>query len=265
MKKSYKVLVLALFSICFNGCTTYGHLEADPFNQSQEVGVDNGNPYILSSQKNNIAITVPQTFKSDDRMRVFIRVINGEDEPFFFNPSLDITADVADTEDMVPLHIYSEEELVSEVASSYGWDTFGAGLFGLLDVMPAENAGYSTVQGTYDGYYEGRVGRSYYGGNYGGTWEATTYDPYKAEQERRRAQAESNARFARLESEYNGKLDSIRAEIIKPMTLPPNESCWGQIEIDSPKVNSSEPNYLWFNVITNKETHRIRFKVTKEK
>ena len=83
MKKSYKVLVLALFSICFNGCTTYGHLEADPFNQSQEVGVDNGNPYILSSQKNNIAITVPQTFKSDDRMRVFIRVINGEDEPFF--------------------------------------------------------------------------------------------------------------------------------------------------------------------------------------
>lgn len=260
---SYKVVFLALISTGFVGCTTYRHLEAAPFNLNQEVGVDNGNPYILSSQKNKIAITVPQTFKSNDRMRIFVRTINEDNEPFFFNPFYDITATVGGSENRDIIHIYSEEELVSEVSSDYNWSTFGAGLLGMLDVFAADSAGYSTVQGTYDGHYDGWMGKDYYGGSYEGTWEATTYDPYRAEQATKRALAEYDQRFARVETEYNQKLDAIRSEIIRPVTLPPNDSCWGQLEMDSPDVNLSEPEYLYFDVIANKETHLFRFRITK--
>jgi len=153
------------------------------------------------------------------------------------------------------LKVFSYDELVAEEKKRQAWAAVAAALQGAADSMNAANAGYSNTYGTYSGSAYSSYGTSAYGY---GTYSGTTYNYAAAQAAQNAAQANSEARFARLQAEGEANLSSLSARILKKETIFPKAWHGGIVKVELPDV-SDQPQEIEFAVNVGGEIHEFRF------
>ncbi len=263
-----KLLFVALSgTIILSGCTTYGFLEPCVNTSTQEMMYSNGQRAVISKLNNTAIVVVPTSFKSGERMRVYVQTANRTNEKFDFD-SKSVSADTGSLAERKVLRVYTYDELVAEERSRQAWAAFAIALSGISNSMAASNAGYSYTTGTYGGSYGGNVyspyGSSYgYDGTYSGTYSGTTYNPYISQLAQQQATDRMTSQLASIESRGNSVIESLGNSILRYNTVYPNSICGGQVEIDAPIVNEKDESFFWLDIETGTDVHEFKFKVHK--
>nr|DAG38733.1 MAG TPA: Prokaryotic membrane lipoprotein lipid attachment site [Caudoviricetes sp.] len=264
-----KLLFAAVTSAVMCGCTTtYGFLEPCVNTSTQEMLYSNGQRAIVSKLKNTAIIVVPNSFKSGERMRVYVQTANRTNEKFDFD-SKSVSADTGSLVERKVLRVYTYDDLVAEERSRQAWAAFAIALSGVSNSIAASNAGYSYTTGTYSGSYGGNIyspyGPSSYGydGTYSGTYSGTTYNPYISQLAQQQATDKMTSQLMSIESKSNSVVESLGNSILRYNTVYPNSICGGQVEIDAPTVNEKEEIFFWLDIETGADVHEFKFKVHK--
>ena len=186
--------------------------------------------------KNNTVSIAPEVEKvaSGARGSFVLAVKNGTNQDLLFSPE-NILATTKNSKDgsISALKVFTYNELVEEEETRQAWAAFGAALQGAADQMNAANAGYSNTYGTYSGSAYSNYGTSAYGY---GTYSSSTYDYGAVQAAQSTAQAQSDARMARLRSEGEANLRQLAATILKKQTVFPGSWHGGLAEIQLPEI-----------------------------
>lgn len=223
-----------------------------------------GNPGITSKKQNIVSVVVPQMFKSNERMRIYVQVGNGTSNQYWFAPD-SVSVSCSNNGEVLDRHVFTYEELVSEERSRQMWAAIAVALAGASNAMAAQNAGYSYTTGTYSGSFSGNIystPSASFGGTYSGMYTERTYNPYVAQLAQQQAQAQTQRQLQALEAAGNRAMHDLGRTILRTNTVSPGQICGGVIEIESPIANDSEEE-MNINVSIGNEQHSMRFRVTK--
>lgn len=262
-----KIFVLSV--VLLTGCATQGYL--DPVaEENQRVVYEDGNKVLYSRKNNLVAVAMPSTFESGNRIRAYVQVGNGTNDTFEFSPLCIKATGSANTPTEEQLHIYTYEELVAEQKRKEMWQAIAIAMSGVANSYSAAYAGNSTTYGTYSGNAYGNLyGRgAAYGNNYGyssyysGSYTAYTYDPYKAQMAQQQASANTQRQMESLMANSQAAMHELSKNMLKLNTVDPGGICGGLIALDSPRVKA-EVNYMIIEVDTGEETHVFKFRVGK--
>lgn len=257
MKSFVKVAMLAIIVVT-QGCATYGRISGNPLGNQKSVYKD-GRKTLISVKQSTVAIAPEtDTVTSGQRGNFVIAVNNGTNHEILFSTE-DVTAYSKTNGQRLALKVFSYDELVAEEKKRQAWAAVGAALQGAADSMNAANAGYSNTYGTYSGSAYSSYGTSAYGY---GTYSSTTYNYAAAQAAQNTAQANSEARFARLQAEGEANLSSLSARILKKETIFPEAWHGGIVKVELPAV-SDQPQVIELVVNVGGEIHEFRF--TQEK
>lgn len=204
--------------------------------------------------KKNVVIVTPleEKFSSDQRSDFLIEVKNGSRGDFVFstdNISAKSTDPVSNGE--IALKIFTYEDLLKEEQDRETWETVSAAVQGVSDSIKAQNAGRSNTYGTYT-----------YGTSGYGSYSGTTYNYAEAQAAQRQAEADSDARFSRIEEEGQTNMRELSSTILKKETVFPKAWYGGIVKIKSPTVTEA-PGKLTITIVTGHETHVFNFTYSK--
>jgi hypothetical protein len=133
----------------------------------------------------------------------------------------------------VAIKVHSYDELVEEAEDERKTRLVIAALGGVANSMAAANAGHVRTTGSYSG------------AGYGGTYSATTYDPYRVQAAQRAASAETASNMDAIQADGEQQLAALERTIIKDHTLLPGEWFGGTVVIDAPqKSEAGRAEYL---------------------
>lgn len=263
-----KIITLACVSL-LTGCATQGMLEPIA-GERQRVVYEDGKEVLYSKQGNLVAVALPGSFESGERIRGYVQVGNGTMTSFDFSPhSVKATAAVGTSFQEV-LHIYTYEELVAEQKRKEMWNRVALALAGAAQSYGAAYAGRSTTYGTYSGNSKGSLygmgsayGNNYnYTSSYTGMYTASTYDPYQAQMAQQQVTANTQRQMQDLMEHSQAAMYELSKNMLKRNTVSPGGICGGLIAMDSPDVKQ-EPTYMEIEVETGEETHVFKFRVRK--
>ena len=199
-----------------------------------------------------------ETVTSGQRGDFVIAVNNGTSDDILFSTE-DISATAEVSGQLTTLKVYSHEELVAEETKRQAWAAVAAALQGAADSMNAANAGYQNTYGTYSGSAYSNYGTSAYGH---GSYSSTTYNYGAAQAAQNAAQANSEARFSRLEAEGRENLRNLSSTILKKETIFPGAWHGGIVKVQLPEVTEQAQQIdLVINVAG--EIHDFKFKQIK--
>ncbi len=240
------VAILSLI-LGIQGCATYGRISGIPSEGQKSVFKD-GRKTLISIKQNTVAVAPDtETVTSGQRGDFVITVNNGTSQDILFSTE-DVTASVNTNGQLTTLKVFSYDELIAEEKKRIGWNAVGAALQGAADSMNAANAGYSYT-----------YGKSVYGY---GSYSSTTYNYQAAQAARNAAQANSEARFARLEVEGRENLKNLSSTILKKETIFPGAWHGGIVKLELPEV-VEQPQEI--NLVVNVASEHHEFKFTQEK
>lgn len=250
-----KVVSLMLV-IALQGCASHAKLSGVPSAEQKTVFKD-GRKALISSKQNTV-IVAPETDRVGNGERgEFILLVNKGTAADLDFSTEDVTAYVQSHDALTELAVFSYDQLVAEEETRQAWAALAAAMQGLGDAMNAANAGYSMTRGTYSGSnYSG------YGGNrYGyGTYSGTTYNHAAAQAAQNTAQANSQARFARIEAEGQANLQSLSTRMLRKETVFPGAWHGGIVKVQLPRV-AEQSQEMRLVVFVGKETHAFNFAV----
>jgi hypothetical protein len=253
MRKIFRIAIL-LLTVGIQGCATYGKISSIPSEGQKSIFKDGRNT-LLSIKQNTVAIAPKnETVTSGQRGDFVIAVNNGTSQDILFSTE-NITASVNKNGQLTILKVFSYDELVAEEKRRQTWAAVAAALQGVSDSMNASNAGYSHTYGTYSGSTYTNNGKSAYGY---GSYSSTTYNYAAAQAARNAAQANSEARFARLNTEGRENLRNLSSTILKKETIFPSAWHGGIVKIELPKV-AEQPQEIYFVVDVAGEKHELKF------
>jgi hypothetical protein len=249
-KNLFLIFLLPLSFLEF-GCATYGLITATPIENQKTIFKD-GNKSVLSMKKNIVIVTpLDEKFSSEQRGDFLIQVKNGSNQDFVFSTD-NISAKSTDpkSDGEIALKIFSYEDLVKEEQDRQAWATVAAAIQGVSDSMQASNAGYSNTYGTYNGT------------NGYGSYSSSTYNYAEAQTAQRQAEADSDARFARIEAEGQTNIRELSSTILKKETIFPDSWYGGIVKIKLPTVTESLGK-LTITIVVGNETHVFNFTYSK--
>lgn len=253
MKPFIKVALLALIVVT-QGCATYGRISGTLLADQKFVFKD-GKKTLISVKQNTVAIAPEaEIVTSGQRGNFAIAVKNGTNSDILFSTD-DVIAHSRINGQVTLLKVFSYDELVAEEKKRQAWAAVAAALQGAADSMNAANAGYSNTYGTYSGSAYSSYGTSAYGY---GSYSSTTYNYGAAQAAQNSAQANSEARFARLQAEGEENLSNLSARILKKETIFPGAWHGGIVKIELPNV-SEVPQQIELVVNVGGEKHEFRF------
>ena len=246
-----------LLFVVTQGCATYGKISGIP-SVGQKSLFKDGREVLISVEKSTVAIAPEMKIVKNGRRGNFIVAINnGTNQEIIFSTN-DVTAYFKTNDEITSLKVFSYEELIAEEKKRQAWAAVGAALQGAADSINAANAGYSRTYGTYSGStYSGGIGLYSYG-----TYSGSTYNYAASQAARNAAQANSAARFARLETEGQKNLSNLAAKILKKETIFPGAWHGGIVKMELPPVSEIQQE-IELIVNINGEKHKFRF--TQEK
>ncbi|NHQ60863.1 hypothetical protein G9409_09780 [Chlorobium sp. BLA1] len=249
---------ILLLIVGMQGCATYGRLSGVPSDGQKSVFKD-GRKTLISIKQNIVAVS-PDTeiVTSGQRGDFVIAVNNGTSQDILFSTE-HITASADTNGQLSMLKVFSYDELIAEEKKRQAWAAVGAALQGFADSMNAANAGYSNTSGTYSGSVYSNYGKS---ANVYGSYSSTTYNSAAAQAARNTAQANSEARFARLQVEGRENLKNLSSTILKKETIFPGAWQGGIVKVALPEV-VQQPQEIKLVVTVAGEPHEFTF--TQEK
>lgn len=253
IKNLFWILLLPLIFLEF-GCATYGLITATPIENQKAIFKD-GKKSVISMKKNIVIVTpLEEKFPSDQRGDFLIEVKNGSRHDFLFSTD-NISAKSTDPESSgeISLKIFSYEDLVKEEQDRQTWAAVAAALQGVSDSVQAQNAGYSKTYGTYT-----------YGTSGYGSYSSSTYNYAEAQAAQSQANADSDARFARIEEEGRTNMRDLSSTVLKKETIFPNAWYGGIVKIKSPTV-TEVLGKLTMTIVVGHETHVFNFTYSKIK
>jgi hypothetical protein len=231
-----RTLALVALAILCSGCVTTESVQFRPSADQQSL-VRDGQPAIVSTKKNTIAILQPaaRQFQIGGRPVFVLAIYNRSSTPQDFRvANISVTQRLNGND--AQLKVITYEELVREERTRQAFHALGAGLAAAGNSMSAAQAGYyhsnSTVYGP------------------SGSYQVTTtgYSPAAA------AIAQSNANMQN-EHMINAAIERGRANmanlersVIKDDTLLPGEWYGGQLHIQ-PLVSEQGPTKLYSIVV----------------
>ncbi len=247
--------VAILFLIAgIQGCATYGRISGIPSDGQKSVFKD-GRKTIISIKQNTVALAPDtKTVTSGQRGDFVIAVNNGTSQDILFSTE-DVTASANTNGPFTSLKVFSYDDLIAEEKNRKAWAAVAAALQGAADSMNAAKAGYSNTSGTYSGSTYNSNGTRTYGY---GSYSTTTYNYAAAQAARNTAQANSEARFARLESEGRENLQNLSSTILKKETIVPGAWYGGIVKVDLPEV-VEQPQEIKLVVNVAGEHHEFKF------
>lgn len=146
---------------------------------------------------------------------------------------------------------------MEEIELENSLDELSASLNSLSNTLEASNAGSVTTSGYSHGssssYGRGGVNSVYSSGHS----TSTTYDPYRAAQARKIAEAENQARGQQVAHESQVRIDTINQTILRKHTLQPGETYSGLIRVKIPSVHDG--GSIIFDVYPGREQHELGF------
>lgn len=256
--KILKSISILLIIVGMQGCATYGRLSGIP-SEGQKAVFKDGRKTLISIKQNTVALAPdPETVTSGQRGDFVIAVNNGTSDDILFSTE-DVSASAKIDGQVTALKVYSHEELVAEEKKSQAWTAVAAALQGAADSMNAANAAYSNTYGTYSGSAYSSYGTNAHGY---GSYSSTTYNYAASQAAQNAAQANSEARFARLEAEGRENLRNLSLIILKKETIFPGAWHGGIIKVQLPEV-TDQPQEISLVVNVGGENHE--FKLTQEK
>ena len=240
------------------GCATYGRISGIPSEGQKSVFKD-GRKTLISIKQNSVVVAPDtETVTSGQRGDFVIAVNNGTSQDILFSTE-DVTASANTNGQLTALKVFSYDELIAEEKNRKTWAAVAAALQGVGDSMNAANAGYSKTYGTYSGSAYSNYGKSVSGY---GSYSSTTYNYAAAQAARNTAQANSEARFARLDAEGRENLKNLSSTILKKETIFPGAWHGGIVKVDLPEV-VEQPQEIKLFVNVAGEHHEFKF--TQEK
>jgi len=237
--------LLAVAVLC-SGCVTTESVQFHPSADQQSL-VRDGQPAIVSTQKNSIAILKPaaRQFRIGGRPVFVLAIYNRSPKPQDFRvANVSVTQRVNGTD--AALKVITYEQLVSEEQTRQAFRALGVGLAAAGNSMSAARAGYYHSNAT---VYGPR-------GTYNVT--ATGYSPTAAAI----AQSNANAQNAEMINAtiQQGRADMATLEraVIKDDTLLPGEWYGGQLHIQ-PLISQDGPMKLYsITVRVGTDTHQFQ-------
>lgn len=263
-----KIVALACIAT-LSGCATQGYFEPVA-GEKQRIVYEDGKEVLYSRKGNLVAVALPATFESGERIRGYVQVGNGTLNSFDFSPNyIEVTAAVG-TPMQEKLHVYTYEELVAEQKRKEMWQAVAIALAGAAQSYSAAYAGHSTTYGTYSGNANGNIygmGSSYgnnysFTSNYSGMYTAHTYDPYKAQLAQQQANANTQHQMQHLMENSQAAMYELSKNMLKRNTVDSGGICGGLIALDSPNVEQ-EATFMEIEVETGEEIHVFKYRVRK--
>ncbi len=245
-------LLLLPFTFLEFGCATYGLITATPIENQKAIFKD-GKKSLISLKKNIVIVTpLEDKFSSEQRGDFLIEVKNGLRRDFVFSTD-NISAKSTDSESSgeIPLKIFSYEDLVKEEKDRETWETVSAAVQGVSDSIQAQNAGYSKTYGTYT-----------YGTSGYGSYSSSTYNYAEAQAARNQAEADSDARFARIVDEDQTNMHDLSSTVLKKETIFPKSWYGGIVKIKLPTITET-PGKLTITIEAGDEHHVFNFTYSK--
>lgn len=249
---------ILLLIVGIQGCATYGRISGLP-SEGQKTIFKDGRKTLISIKQNTVALAPnTETVTSGQRADFVIAINNGTSQDILFSTD-DITATANTKGQLTTLKVFSYDELVAEEKNRRAWEAVAIALQGAAESMNAANAGYSNTFGTYSGSTHSNYGTKTYSS---GSYSSTTYNYAAAQAARNAAQANSEARLARLEAEGRENLKNLSSTILKKETIFPAAWHGGLIKVALPEV-AEQPQDIKFVVNVVGEQHEFNF--TQEK
>ena len=256
--KIIRSLAILLLIAGIQGCATYGRISGIPSEGQKSVFKD-GRKTLISIKQNSVAVAPDtETVTSGQRGDFVIAVNNGTSQDILFSTE-DVTASANTNGQFTSLKVLSYDELIAEEKNRKAWAAVAAALQGVGDSMNAANAGYSKTYGTYSGSAYSNYGKSVSGY---GSYSSTTYNYTAAQAARNTPQANSEARFARLDAESRENLKNLSSTILKKETIFPGAWHGGIVKVDLPEV-VEQPQEI--KLVVNVAGEHHEFKFTQEK
>ena len=253
-------MLFALFvGLLMGGCSKSYIIKPLP-HAGTEVQFDRGRECLISN-KNHTILLGPKPggdFKSGRRAKFVASVKNGSNIKFSFSTD-EIDVHYEDSSGgIIPLTIFTFEELAKEERRRQAWAAVGAGLQAMGDSLNAANAGYSNTYGSYSGNTYSSYGNSY---QHTGRYSATTYNHAAAQAAQSAAQAKSDANFRRIAEDSRRNHAALARSSLRRHTIMPGQWHGGEIQFDLPNLTDS--GRLNFVIRANKENHRFSFNINK--
>jgi hypothetical protein len=206
---------------------------------------------LVSTGSESLAAVTPalQEYPEGPRLSFLILVENRASE------AIDVSeSNVAAFANGRAAQVVSAADLMREVQDRAKWAAVSAALSGAADQMNAANAGRSTTSGT-------TTASAYGSGGYAqgtGTYNSTTYDPYKAQMAQAQAQQQTNSAISSIVQNRNSETQKIQASALQRTTVVPGGSVLGEVTIEVPsrKTKSSQIRLL---VTVGSDVHEFSF------
>ncbi|MEL7429917.1 MAG: hypothetical protein AAFN43_07940 [Pseudomonadota bacterium] len=220
-----------------------------PIEQQQEFFLDGG--MAIKSRKVNssaiLATTDPQS-PNGERIKLAVSVLNTGSEHF----TLDTSDIKVISNHKKPIKVYSYDELVKEEIDRRNTMLVLAAISGAANAYSASQAGTSYTSGNFQSNTLSSSGYNY---NTNGTFNSTTYDPYKAQIAQQQANAQSQQNIQNIQGRSETKLSDLRSGILKKTTVFPGATHFGIIVFDAPPLKPDELRNYKLQLTLNGEVH----------
>ena len=253
MKKHFLLLII-LFAIALNGCTSFGRISYIP-NPDQKAIFDNGKETLISKKTHTVAVALNSPkYETGTKADFIVTVNNGLARDIIFSTE-NITAylenDTGDKKDL-SLKIYSYDDLIWEEKKRKAMQTFAVVLGAIGGAMQASQAGRQQSYGTYSsnsGY---------------GTYSGTTYNAAAAQQAQNAVNARTTTQMNAVSSQSRAKRQELTNTILKKQTVFPNAWHGGIVKMKAPRL-AEEPIPVILNIDVDGEIHQFKLKFEKVK
>jgi hypothetical protein len=231
--------LLALLTVCLAGCASSQRITLTP-GPDQQALVRDGNPALVSQKSHLVMLRANNRLLKSGSRPVFTLVVRNQGHKPETLYESGITASQQAAGKPAAIRVFRYDELVKEEETRQAWAAFGTALAAAGRSMSAANAGYVNTTGTYDSYG--------YGGATYGTYQATTYDPVRAQLAQQAADAQTTQELAALRAQGEENLGRLQLTILKDNTVMPGEWYGGSIVL-APPVQSNDRSAFYTIVV----------------
>jgi hypothetical protein len=235
-----RVVVIVVLSAALSGCVTGGDtLQFHTSNPQQQAMMRDGQPALVSRQKNSIVLVRPASRQLQGNGRpVFVVGINNLSKgPIDFRiAQVEANQKVGDSE--YPMQVVTFEMLAQEEKNRQIASAILVGVAGAANAYGASRAGYGSFTTPRGGH-------------------GTFYSPTAAAIAQNNAAVQNEAMFAATVEQGQQNMAQLEQSVIKDNTLMPGEWCGGQLHLAPPTEQPGDHKAYSIVIVVGSDRHVI--------